>query len=129
MLVATELTGDRPWRGELYLAAVYDRALSAEEVSQNIKAGANWAAIDLAALLPHAANRKVDFVKDLQPLFRKHCYECHSAENEEGGLNQQYGRSGLWVCEKYTHVARLSWWRIAAKQPLRGTLQPRGHQA
>lgn len=29
---------DRPWPGEYHLVAIYDRALSAEEVSQNFAA-------------------------------------------------------------------------------------------
>lgn len=40
-----------------------------------------------AAELPPAANRKVDFSKDVQPILRKHCYECHATGNEEGELN------------------------------------------
>ncbi len=37
--LANEVTGDRPWLGELYLVAVYDRALSADEVRRNFAAG------------------------------------------------------------------------------------------
>ena len=37
--LANELTGDRPWLGELHLVAIFDRALSAAEVSQNYNAG------------------------------------------------------------------------------------------
>jgi hypothetical protein len=37
--LANELTGDRPWLGELHLVAIYDRALSGAEVSQNFEAG------------------------------------------------------------------------------------------
>jgi PKD repeat protein len=37
--LANELTGDRPWLGELHLVAIYDRALSQAEVSQNFVAG------------------------------------------------------------------------------------------
>jgi mono/diheme cytochrome c family protein len=87
LLLANERTGDRPWRGELHLLAIYDRALSSEEIVQNFKAGASWAVVDYTALLPPAADHKVDFGRDVQPVFRAHCYECHSAENEEGGLN------------------------------------------
>ena len=29
----------------------------------------------------------VDFVRDIQPILRKHCYECHAGTTEEGGLN------------------------------------------
>ena len=37
--VGNELSGDRPWLGEVHLVAVYARALSPEEVKQNFKAG------------------------------------------------------------------------------------------
>lgn len=30
---------------------------------------------------------KVEFVRDIQPILRDHCYDCHAGENEEGGLN------------------------------------------
>ncbi|WZP00342.1 DUF1553 domain-containing protein [Isosphaeraceae bacterium EP7] len=81
-----ELTDDRPWLGELHLAAVYGRALTGGEVAQNFAAGVATAA-DYAALLPPAAQRRVDFVKDVQPLLRRHCFECHAKGNEEGGVN------------------------------------------
>jgi hypothetical protein len=87
LLLANEQTGDRPWRGELHLAAIYNRALSAEEIAQNLQAGPQWSAIDTSALLPPAADGQIDFVRDVQPLWRKHCFACHSAGNEEGGLN------------------------------------------
>lgn len=31
--------------------------------------------------------RSVDFVADVQPILREHCYECHAGTTEEGGLN------------------------------------------
>lgn len=84
--LVNELTGDRPWLGELSLVAIYGRALSADEVARNFHAGVP-AAVDYARLLPPASSRPVDFVKDVQPLLRQHCFECHAAGNEEGGLN------------------------------------------
>jgi mono/diheme cytochrome c family protein len=86
LLLANELTGDRPWLGELHLVAVYGRALTAEEVAGNFAAGSGdgW---ELAALLPPAADRRVDFVKDVQPIFRAHCFKCHARDEEKGGLN------------------------------------------
>jgi hypothetical protein len=39
LLLANESTGDRPWTGQLYLVAVYCRALTGVEVEQNYKAG------------------------------------------------------------------------------------------
>ena len=37
--LANEADGIRPWLGELHLVAFYDRALDANEVSQNFSAG------------------------------------------------------------------------------------------
>lgn len=39
LAIGNELTNDRPWLGTLYLAAVYDRALTPEEVDDNFVAG------------------------------------------------------------------------------------------
>jgi hypothetical protein len=41
LALANELTGDRPWLGEFRLVAIYSRALSQAEVSQNFEAGAD----------------------------------------------------------------------------------------
>ena len=41
----------------------------------------------LAKRLPAAVERQVDFVSDVQPIFREHCFECHSGNVEEGELN------------------------------------------
>lgn len=35
---------------------------------------------------PVPAKRAVDFRKDIEPLFRDHCYRCHGAERREAGL-------------------------------------------
>ncbi len=84
--LVNELTGDRPWLGELSLVAIYGRSLSAGDVTRNFEAGVP-PAMNYAALLPSASSRQVDFVKDVQPLLRERCFECHAAGNEEGGLN------------------------------------------
>jgi PKD repeat protein len=41
LALANELTEDRPWLGEFHLVAIYNRALSQAEVSQNLAAGPN----------------------------------------------------------------------------------------
>lgn len=41
LLLANEATADRPWLGTLHLVAIYERALSADEVRQNFRAGAD----------------------------------------------------------------------------------------
>ncbi len=84
--LANEWTDDRPWLGELHLVAIYGRALSPDEVAGNYSAGVR-PAVDYAALLPPASGEAVEFVRDVQPILRDRCYECHAAENEEGGLN------------------------------------------
>ncbi len=86
LVIGNEVTGDRPWLGELYLVAIYSRALEPSEVAQNYSAGVPRP-VDFAAMLPPANPDKADFVQHIQPIFRKHCYECHSADKEDGGLN------------------------------------------
>src|SRR2546423_3707556 len=36
-----------------------------------------------ARKLPEPAPRKVDFVRDIQPIFSAHCYECHGQKKQE----------------------------------------------
>ncbi len=50
-----------------------------------LAAGADLAASDLAAL-PPAAERAVDFAKDIAPIFEKNCGKCHGAEKQKGGF-------------------------------------------
>ncbi len=86
LLIANEATRDRAWLGELHLVAIYSKALSNDEIQRNFMVGCNQ--LDqLAAKLPPSVDRKVDFVKDVQPILREHCFECHSTGNEEGSLN------------------------------------------
>lgn len=47
-------------------------------------AAASWTAA--AAELPPAATRPVDFTRDVQPLFARHCYSCHGPEKQKGQL-------------------------------------------
>ncbi len=84
--IANEITGDRPWLGDLHLVAIYSRALSDADVAQNYSAGVPLGT-DFAKLLPPAHEGPVDFVRDIQPIFRQHCYDCHSADHEDGGVN------------------------------------------
>jgi hypothetical protein len=39
LALADELIGSRAWLGEYHLVAIYSRALSAEEVSENFRVG------------------------------------------------------------------------------------------
>jgi hypothetical protein len=84
--VANEVTGDRPWLGDLHLVAIYNRALTEQEIQQNFRAGVPQA-VNYAALLPPAHTGNVEFARDIQPILKRHCYECHSADQEDGGVN------------------------------------------
>lgn len=45
--------------------------------------------------LPPAAARKVDYAADIEPLFRKSCYSCHGAEEQESGLRLDLKKRAL----------------------------------
>ena len=42
LVLANEATGNRPWRGNLFLVAIYNRPLSDEEIRRNYEAGWFW---------------------------------------------------------------------------------------
>ena len=85
--LGNELTADRPWLGELHLVAIYDRALSTEQVKANFAAGA------AATVSPElAAQRKrlaaaAHFETKVAPILARRCVECHDTVNKEGGLD------------------------------------------
>lgn len=85
LLLGNEATGDRAWLGEFHLVALYSVALTAIEVQQNFAAGPGDQVP--TEQLPLALTRTIDFVADVQPILRQHCFECHASGNEEGGLN------------------------------------------
>ena len=45
--------------------------------------------------LPPAADRPVDFAKDIEPLFKKNCHSCHGSEHQEGGLRLDQKKRAL----------------------------------
>src|ERR1041384_1617774 len=44
------------------------------------------ATVVIAAELPAVADKKIDFVRDIQPLLAKHCYECHGEKKQKAEL-------------------------------------------
>ncbi len=48
-----------------------------------------------AAKLPPPATRPVDFVKDIQPIFRANCYACHGPEKQKGHFRLDVKASAL----------------------------------
>ncbi len=85
LALANELSGDRPWLGELHLVAVYSRGLTPEEVALNFKAGVG------ATTATHLASQPVShanlFESQIAPILSQHCLECHDSASKQGGLD------------------------------------------
>ena len=67
--------------GSLAALAIYSHVLTEDRVQSHFAAGG------VASRLPPPAKRSVDFVRDIQPLFQKHCFECHGPGKDQGGLS------------------------------------------
>lgn len=65
LVVGNEVGGERPWRGEIALVALYARALAAEEITRNFAAGPPQ--IAEAVALPPARPGPVDVVHHGRP--------------------------------------------------------------
>ena len=72
LVVGNEVSGDRPWRGEIALVAIYARALSADEIARNFAAGPPQ--IEEAASLPLGQSKNIDVVGELSPLSPGVCF-------------------------------------------------------
>jgi mono/diheme cytochrome c family protein len=51
--------------------------------------------LPVRAELPPAANRPIDFDRDVRPLFVKHCYSCHGPDKQKGGLRLDHKAAAL----------------------------------
>ncbi len=83
LLLANEMTGDRPWLGELHLVAIYSRALSADEVAGNFVAGHRPRS---AAVLAQTEQSRF-FETRVAPLLARSCLECHDSGSKKGRLD------------------------------------------
>jgi len=54
-------------------------------------------ACGLASLLPAQTGAKVDFGRDIQPLFQQHCIECHGPSQQMGGMRLDRRRSAMGI--------------------------------
>jgi len=87
LALANELSGDRPWLGTFHLVAIYDRALSQDQIEQNLRAGAD-ARLDPAVLAQREREKNArHFETRIAPLLARHCLECHDGATREGDLN------------------------------------------
>jgi hypothetical protein len=83
LVVANESSDERPWLGSLHLLAIYVRALSAGEVSQNYSAGASG---ELAAMVAQNVQAKF-FESKVAPLIAANCLDCHDSVTRKGALD------------------------------------------
>ena len=51
----------------------------------------------VVSLLPAQTGSKVDFGRDLQPLFQQHCIECHGPSQQMGGMRLDRRRSAMGI--------------------------------
>jgi mono/diheme cytochrome c family protein len=49
----------------------------------------------ILASLPPAATHPIDFVRDVQPLFKEACYQCHGPRKQEAGLRLDHKPTAL----------------------------------
>lgn len=88
--LANELTGDRPWLGELHLVAIYSRSLSNKEVQQNFTAGSTGSS--LASSIDKGQQL---FEGQIAGLLANQCLECHDAAIRKGGLDLSARKAAL----------------------------------
>lgn len=91
--IGDEITGGRPWKGTLYLVAIYHRGLQPVEVQQNFLAGH----MNSNEGPGKDEGRRADsfFTQKVAPLLAEHCLECHDAANQQGGLDLSHKLAAL----------------------------------
>src|SRR5437879_354854 len=55
-----------------------------------------------ASTLPPAATRKIDFVADIQPIFKSRCYSCHDGGKQRSGFRLDVKSAALKGGENYS---------------------------
>ncbi|MFP6753707.1 MAG: LamG-like jellyroll fold domain-containing protein, partial [Pirellulaceae bacterium] len=84
LLLANELSGNRPWLGTYRLVAIYNRELAPQEVMQNYRAGAGAETMPASGNLATGARL---FDEQVAGLLSNHCLECHDRASHKGGLD------------------------------------------
>ena len=87
LVLGNEVTSDRPWLGEFRMVAMYNRALTPQEVQQNFQAGADALSSPEQLAIKQHKEQEHHFLVKIAPLFSKHCLECHDPSTKKGGLD------------------------------------------
>lgn len=64
-------------------------------MNKTVKSGVLACALVLGHVTASQAAQAVDFARDVQPLLRQHCIECHGAEKQQGGYRLDRRSSAL----------------------------------
>ena len=120
LLLGNEGSNDRPWLGTIHLVAIYSRALTAQEVARNHRAGSTAGQRPSAELVMQ--KRQQFFEKRIAPLLSRHCLDCHDSIAGKGGLDlsrkasaMKGGKSGRVIVAGRSAGSRL-WKRVAADE-------------
>lgn len=87
LALGNELSGGRPWRGTYRLVAIYSRALSPKEISQNFRAGAGAGIGRTIAEKPKKAPGEILFENKIAAILSQHCLECHDTATSKGDVD------------------------------------------
>lgn len=81
-----EFTTDRPWLGTIHHVAFYDSALSQNEVIALFKENSEPEPV-LSAAEKKRQRSEALFHSHVEPIFSRHCLECHDAATAEGDFD------------------------------------------
>ena len=86
---AAALGPDTPALGErTNIAAVTQNQIAATAAAllgEDYRAAFPKAGAPVADVLPKATAQRIDFIRDIQPLFTQHCLSCHGPEKQKNG--------------------------------------------
>lgn len=85
LVLANELTADRPWLGTLHKVAIFSKSLSQEQVKKHFQAGAD-SGLELVSVSPEEVSREL-FRSKVASILAGKCVECHDSANRKAGLD------------------------------------------
>lgn len=93
LALGDELSGERPWLGDLHLVAIYNRELASNEVAARFSEGADRGTTGLLAAVVDP--RPGFFETKIAPILSRHCIECHDSASRKGGLDLSHKQLAL----------------------------------
>ena len=93
LALGNEISGDRPWRGELRLVAIYSRELLPGEIAASYAAGPDG---QVTNHLAKVNDKHSEFFENkVAPILSQRCIECHDSASREGGLDLSRKKSAF----------------------------------